>query len=86
MLGSMNVEWMLIYTPMSPMRLRYSPPSVLRITELHFTSVSYLEANIRTYSFAQAACDTEGTSILVQVGPEHKLNLRGAPYELVLEY
>ena len=34
----------------------------------------------------QAACDTEGTSMLVQLGPEHKINLRGAPYELVAEY
>ena len=37
--------------------------------------------------YVQAACDTEGTSIIVlfswtELGPEHEINLRGAPYEL----
>ena len=31
-------------------------------------------------------CDTEGTSMLVQLGAEHEINLCGAPYELVPEY
>ena len=31
-------------------------------------------------------CDMEGTSMLVQLGPEHEINMRGAPYELVPEY
>ena len=34
----------------------------------------------------QAACDREGTSVLVQLGPEHEINLRGAPYELTPGY
>ena len=34
----------------------------------------------------QAACDTKGTYVLVQLGPEHEINLRGAPYELVPGY
>ena len=37
-------------------------------------------------SDTQAACDMEGTSMLVQLGPEHEINLRCAPYELVPEY
>ena len=31
-------------------------------------------------------CDTEGTSMLVQLGPKHEFNLCGAPYELVPGY
>ena len=31
----------------------------------------------------QAKCDMEGTSIFVQLGPKHEINLAGAPYELV---
>ena len=39
--------------------------------------------------YAQAACDTEGTSIILYVcsflehssDPEHEINLRGAPYD-----
>ena len=34
----------------------------------------------------QAACDTKGTSVLVQLVPEHEINLGGAPYELVPGY
>ena len=34
----------------------------------------------------QAACDTEGTSMLVQLGPVHEINLGGAPYELAPGY
>ena len=37
-------------------------------------------------SDTQAACNTEGTSMLVQLGPKHEINLRSAPYELVPEY
>ena len=36
--------------------------------------------------YVQAVCDTEGNSISLsgtQLGPEHEINLRGAPYELV---
>ena len=70
--------------PMSQMRRRYSArslqksnaQSVLRII-LDFTSVSFI--------FTQAACDTEGTSMFVQLGPEHEINLPGGPYELVPE-
>ena len=38
------------------------------------------------WQYAKAACDTEDTSIILretQLGPEHDINLRGAPYELV---
>ena len=78
---------MQIHTPMSPMRQRYSVRSLQKLNALSvlrimdFTSVSYL-----LESDTQAACDTEGNSILVQLGPEHEINLRGAPYELVPEY
>ena len=37
-------------------------------------------------SDTRAACDMKDTSMLVQIGPEHEINLRGAPYELVPEY
>ena len=37
-------------------------------------------------SYTQAVCDTEGTSMLVQLRPEHGINLRGAPYDLVAKY
>ena len=91
----MNAERMLVYTPMSLMRRRYSvrslqksnARSVLRIMDcwslLHFTSVSYIYL---LESDTQAACDTEGTSMHAQLGSEHEINLRDAPYELVPEY
>ena len=56
--------------------------SVLRIMDCYilFRVIYLLQLG------TQAAFDTEGTSMLVQLGPEHEINLRGAPYELVPEY
>ena len=76
MLGSMNVEQMQIYTPMLMMPRRYS---VLSLQKLHAQSVlriMYCNSLLRFVSVSsdtQAACKTEGTSMLGQLEPEHEI-------------
>ena len=93
-LGAMNVEQMQIYTPMSLMRSnhrRYSERSLQKSNTLLCRSEVSLEWTVTfclcviSYQIGntQAACQTEGTSMLVHLGPDHEINLRGAPYELV---
>ena len=91
MLGSMNVGRMQIYTPMSLMRCRYSDIHkknqihchVRRIMGCFILFPCHISSRI---GHTQVACDTEGTSMLVQLRPVHEINLRGAPYELVPRY
>ena len=71
----MNVERMQIYTPMSLIFC-----TVITKVTFCFRVIYLLELDTR------AACNREGTSVLVQLGPELEINLRGAPYELVPGY
>ena len=57
---------MQIYTPMSPMRRRYSVRSLQNSNTL--------------------PCKLKKLTVLFPIEPEHEINLRGAPYELVPGY
>ena len=68
----------------------YTLITKIKYTAVHAHKMS-LEWNV-TFCFCvissrirntHAMCYTEGTSMLVQLGPEHEINLRSAPYELV---
>ena len=74
------------YVSMSPMRWRYYVRSLQKsnvsnnVCYILFRVIYLLESD------TQVACDTEGTSMLVQLGPDHEIYLGGAPYELVPGY
>ena len=58
-------------------------PFVLRIMDCFILFPCHISSRI---GHTQTACDTEGTSMLVQLRPNMKSNLRGTPYELVPGY
>ena len=74
----MNIEGKQIYTPIADASEIFCTV-ITKVTSC-FRVIYLLELD------TQAACDTEGTSVLVQLRPEHEINLRGAPYELVPGY
>ena len=58
-------------------------PCVLKIIDCFILFACHISSRI---GHAQTACNMEGTSMHVQLGPEHEINLRGAPYKLVPGY
>ena len=66
---------------------------IIRMTPPTLPSLLSILKDFAVRQYVKAACDTEGTSIILILcvcsffehsssGPEHEINLRGTPYEL----